>query len=154
MAIWFSENITLDQVQSFGKKTMIEHIGIQFIEIGENYLRAKMPVDYRTVQSYGILHGGASLTLAETIGSVASTLVIDRDKFYCVGVEINANHIRSATRGVVVGTALPIHLGNTTHVWDIRILDDEERLLCISRLTVIIIGRAESKLFQRIASDT
>jgi 1,4-dihydroxy-2-naphthoyl-CoA hydrolase len=143
MAIWFHENITLDAIRSFGKNTMGEHLGIEFIEIGENYIKAKMPVDHRTIQTYGLLHGGASLALAETIGSVASALIIDRDKFYCVGLEINANHIRSATKG----TALPLHVGNLTHVWEIKIHDDEEKLLCISRLTVAIIKRDPNRSF-------
>ncbi|HEY4875523.1 MAG TPA: hotdog fold thioesterase [Puia sp.] len=147
MSIWFHENITLDAIQSFGKNTMVEHIGIEFIEIGENYIKAKMPVDHRTVQTYGLLHGGASVTLAETIGSIASGLTIDREKFYCVGLEINANHIRSATKGFVFGTALPLHVGNLTHVWEIKIHDDQERLLCISRLTVAIIKRDPNKSF-------
>ncbi|HEX4373060.1 MAG TPA: hotdog fold thioesterase [Puia sp.] len=147
MAIWFHENITLDSIQSFGTNTMGEHIGIEFIEIGENYIKAKMPVDHRTIQTYGLLHGGASLALAETIGSVASALIIDREKFYCVGLEINANHIRSATKGFVIGTALPLHVGNLTHVWEIKIHDDEEKLLCISRLTVAIIKRDPNRSF-------
>jgi 1,4-dihydroxy-2-naphthoyl-CoA hydrolase len=147
MSIWFRENITLDTIQSFGKNTMVEHIGIEFIEIGENYIKAKMPVDHRTVQTYGLLHGGASVTLAETIGSIAAALIIDREKYYCVGLEINANHIRSATKGFVFGTALPLHVGNLTHVWEIKIHDDEERLLCVSRLTVAIIKRDPNKSF-------
>jgi 1,4-dihydroxy-2-naphthoyl-CoA hydrolase len=147
MSIWFHENMTLDTIQSFGKNTMIEYIGIEFIEIGENYVRAKMPVDHRTVQTYGLLHGGASMTLAESVGSIASALIIDREKYYCVGLEINANHIRSATKGFVFGTALPLHLGNLTHVWEIKIHDDEEKLLCVSRLTVAIIKRDPNKSF-------
>ncbi|HLY72438.1 MAG TPA: hotdog fold thioesterase [Puia sp.] len=147
MSIWFHENINVDQIQSFGKNTMIEHIGIEFIEIGENYIKAKMPVDHRTVQTYGLLHGGASMTLAETIGSISSALVIDREKYYCVGLEINANHIRSATKGFVIGTALPLHVGNLTHVWEIKIHDEEEKLLCISRLTVAILKRDPNKSF-------
>jgi 1,4-dihydroxy-2-naphthoyl-CoA hydrolase len=147
MAIWFHENIHLDQIQSFGKNTMVEYIGIEFIEIGENYIKAKMPVDHRTVQTYGLLHGGASVALAETIGSVASALVADKENFYCVGMEINANHIRSAKKGFVIGTALPIHLGKQTHVWEIRIHDDQEKLLCVSRLTVAIVKRDPNKSF-------
>lgn len=147
MSIWFHENMTLDAIQSFGKNTMVEHIGIEFIEIGENYIKAKMPVDHRTVQTYGLLHGGASVALAETIGSIASALIIDREKFYCVGLEINANHIRSATKGFVFGTALPLHVGNLTHVWEIKIHDDQEKLLCVSRLTVAIIKRDPDKSF-------
>ena len=103
-----------------------------------------MPVDHRTKQPYGLLHGGASCVLAETIGSVASAMVIDHERFYCVGLEINANHIRSAREGYVTGTASPIHLGSTTHVWDIRITDEKEKLICVCRLTVVIIPRKES----------
>ncbi len=101
-----------------------------------------MPVDQRTKQPYGLLHGGASCALAETIGSVASQLVLDPNKFICVGLEINANHIRSARNGYVTGIAKPLHLGGTTHVWDIKIYDDAEQLICISRLTLAILKKA------------
>lgn len=144
MAIWFHENINVDQLQALGKNTMVEGIGIEFKEIGENFIKAIMPVDHRTVQTYGILHGGASVTLAETIGSIASAMVIDKEKYYCVGLEINANHIRSAKKGFVTGIVTPIHLGKKTHVWEIKIYDDEEKLLCISRLTVAILLKAEN----------
>jgi 1,4-dihydroxy-2-naphthoyl-CoA hydrolase len=100
-----------------------------------------MPVDDRTKQPYGLLHGGASVALAETLGSIASALVINMEESYCVGLEINANHIRSVSSGVVVGIASPIHIGSTTHVWDIKIVDENEKLVCISRLTVIILKR-------------
>ena len=143
MSIWFHESITLDAIQSFGNNTMVEHIGIEFIEIGENYIKAKMPVDHRTQQPYGLLHGGASCVLAETIGSVASAMVIDHTKSICVGLEINANHVRSAREGFVTGIATPLHLGSNTHVWDIKITDEVNKLVCISRLTVAIIPRKE-----------
>src|SRR5271154_4474407 len=139
MAIWFHENINVDQLQVLGKNTMVEGIGIEFKEIGENFIKATMPVDHRTVQTYGILHGGASVTLAETIGSIASAMVVDKEKYYCVGLEINANHLRSAKKGFVTGIVTPIHLGKKTHVWEIKIYDDEEKLLCISRLTVAVL---------------
>src|SRR5882757_207708 len=100
-----------------------------------------MPVDDRTRQPYGLLHGGASATLAETLGSVASAYVIDMKQYYCVGLEINANHIRPAREGFVYGTAIPLHLGRTTHVWDIRIYDAQEKLVCVSRLTVAILKK-------------
>jgi 1,4-dihydroxy-2-naphthoyl-CoA hydrolase len=100
-------------------------------------------VDHRTKQAYGLMHGGASCVLAETIGSVASAMIIDHSKFYCVGLEINANHIRSAREGYVTGVAIPIHLGNSTHVWDIKIFDDKNKLVCVSRLTVLIIQRKD-----------
>ena len=144
MAIWFHENINVDQLQVLGKNTMVEGIGIEFKEIGENFIKATMPVDHRTVQTYGILHGGASVTLAETIGSIASAMVVDKEKYYCVGLEINANHLRSAKKGFVTGIVTPIHLGKKTHVWEIKIYDDEEKLLCISRLTVAVLLKAEN----------
>lgn len=141
MAIWFKSTLTLEEIRSFAKETMNEYIGIEFTELGENYIRAKMPVDHRTRQAYGLLHGGASATLAETVGSVASAMVINLEQSYCVGLEINANHIRSVKEGFVEGTATPIHLGGLTHVWDIRIRDHQENLICVSRLTVAILRR-------------
>jgi 1,4-dihydroxy-2-naphthoyl-CoA hydrolase len=147
MAIWFEKFIQVDQVQSFGNGTMVDHIGIRFTEIGENFLKATMPVDHRTVQTYGLLHGGASVTLAETMGSVASALVIDNKTYYCVGLEINANHIRSAKEGFVAGVVTPIHLGKKTHVWEIRIYDNKEKLICVSRLTVAILQKGENDHF-------
>ena len=122
---------------------MAEYIGIEWTELGNNFLKAKMPVDHRTIQPYGLLHGGASCALAETIGSVASAMVIDHSRFYCVGLEINANHIRGVKTGLVTGVATPLHLGSTTHVWDIKIYDEKEKLLCVSRLTVVIIPRKD-----------
>lgn len=139
--IWFNKNINLESLAQFGLHTMSDYIGIQWFAIGNDFVQATMPVDHRTKQPYGLLHGGASCVLAETIGSVASALVIDRDKFICVGLEINANHIRSARQGLVTGTATPIHLGKTTHVWNIRITGEDEKLICISRLTVAILEK-------------
>jgi 1,4-dihydroxy-2-naphthoyl-CoA hydrolase len=120
---------------------MTEHLGLEWVEIGKDFLKAKIPVDHRTIQPYGLLHGGASCVLAETIGSVASHLIIDPSEFYCVGIEINANHIRSAKEGFVYGTCSPLHIGSSTHVWDIRITNEEEKLICISRLTVAIMKK-------------
>lgn len=137
--IWFKKEFSLQKLQAMSAGTMGEHIGIVFTEIGDDYLKATMPVDERTRQPYGLLHGGASVALAETLGSVASSLVIDTGVFICVGIEINANHIRSARQGLVTGIATPIHLGSSTHVWDIKIHDERERLVCISRLTVAIL---------------
>jgi 1,4-dihydroxy-2-naphthoyl-CoA hydrolase len=139
--IWFTDSISLDDLIALGKNTMSEHIGIEFTEIGENYLKGRMPVDHRTNQPYGLLHGGASCALAETLGSIASALVIDQAAFICVGLEINANHIRSARKGFVTGTAIPLHLGKSTHVWDIKITDEDHKLVCVSRLTVAIIAK-------------
>jgi 1,4-dihydroxy-2-naphthoyl-CoA hydrolase len=144
MPIWFKKDLSIDDLHPLGRNTMGEHIGIQWKEVGENFIKATMPVDNRTKQPYGLLHGGASCVLAETIGSVASAMVVDHSKFVCVGLEINANHVRSARQGNVTGMALPVHLGSNTHVWDIRIYDDLEKLVCISRLTVAIIPRKES----------
>ena len=141
MTIWFDKNVSLESLKAFGKGTMTEHLGVELVELGKDFFKAKMPVDHRTIQPYGLLHGGASCVLAETIGSVASHLVIDPSEFYCVGIEINANHIRSAKEGFVYGTCSPLHIGSSTHVWDIRITNEEEKLICISRLTVAIMKK-------------
>lgn len=139
MSIWFRKDLSITDFEKFGKKNMAEHLGIEWVELGGDFLSAKMPVDYRTNQPYGLLHGGASCVLAETLGSVASAMVTDHEKFKCVGLEINANHIRSARSGYVTGIASPLHIGNSTHVWDIRIFDERNKLVCVSRLTVAII---------------
>jgi 1,4-dihydroxy-2-naphthoyl-CoA hydrolase len=144
MNIWFKKDVSLSDFEHFGKDTLSEHLEIKFTEIGDNFLKASMPVDYRTHQPYGLLHGGASVVLAETLGSMASALVIDKEKFLCVGIEINANHIRSVRSGMVIGKCTPLHLGSTTHVWDIRILDENNKLICISRLTVAILKKKTS----------
>lgn len=144
MAIWFNKKVSIDDIKPLGKETMGEYVGIEWTEIGDNYIKAKMPVDHRTQQPYGLLHGGASCVLAETIGSIASAMVVDHSQFVCVGMEINANHVRSAREGYVTGIATPLHLGANTHVWDIRIYDDIQKLVCVSRLTVAVIPRKES----------
>ncbi|MBN8820917.1 MULTISPECIES: hotdog fold thioesterase [unclassified Spirosoma] len=121
--------------------SIAKHLGIEFLEAGEGYLTARMPVDKRTHQPFGILHGGASVVLAETLGSVASYMLLDDPvKQRAVGLEINANHIRSVREGWVYGRCTPIHAGRTTHVWDIRITDEHNKLVCVSRLTVAVIG--------------
>ena len=137
----FDINIQVAHLQEISKNTMVEHLGIEFLEIGQNFISAKMPVDQRTIQPMGLLHGGASIALAETLGSVASSILVDINKFHCVGLEINANHIKSARSGYVTGKASPIHIGKKTHVWDIRIINENEDLVCISRLTVAIIEK-------------
>jgi 1,4-dihydroxy-2-naphthoyl-CoA hydrolase len=137
----FDINIQVAHLQEISKNTMVEHLGIEFLEIGQNFISAKMPVDHRTIQPMGLLHGGASIVLAETLGSVASSILVDINKFHCVGLEINANHIKSARSGYVTGKASPIHIGKKTHVWDIRIINENEDLVCISRLTVAIIEK-------------
>lgn len=143
MSIWFNKELTLEHFGQFDKDTMDEFLGIEWTELGENFLKARMPVDKRTKQAYGLLHGGASCVLAETVGSVASAFVIDRARFQCVGLEINANHIHSATSGFVTGVATPLHLGKSTHVWDIKIYNEKEKMVCVSRLTVAIIEKRD-----------
>ena len=141
MAIWFNPTVTIAQINALCKNTMGEFLGIEFTDTGENFLKAQMPVNERTRQPYGLLHGGASAVLAETMGSVASALVIDPSQFICVGLEINCNHVRGVREGHVYGTVLPLHIGGMTHVWDIRIVDSGEKLVCVSRLTVSILHR-------------
>ncbi|MBC8152824.1 MAG: hotdog fold thioesterase [Bacteroidetes bacterium] len=121
-------------------QSIVQHLGIEFTRAGEGYLLARMPVDHRTVQPFGILHGGASVVLAESLGSVASFMFLDDPaKQRAVGLEINANHIRSVSEGWVYGRCEPIHIGRTTHIWDIRITNEAGKLVCISRLTVAIV---------------
>lgn len=141
MSIWYKKDLRLADFEHLGKDTMGDHIGIRFTELGPDYIKAHMPVDHRTKQPYGLLHGGASVALAETLGSVGSALVIDPGQNICVGQEINANHIRSARHGWVTGTATQIHLGAGSHVWEIRITDEAGKLVCISRLTVAILKK-------------
>ena len=133
---------SLGSLNALNANTLGENLGITFTEIGDDFLVAKMPVDNRTVQPYRLLHGGASVALAETLGSVASTLVIaDLDKKMAVGVEINANHLRPATQGFVVGKVTPIRVGRQLHVWNIEIRDEKERLVCVSRLTCAVVAK-------------
>jgi len=137
----FRSEVSLETVNARHKDTMVDHLGIEIIEVGEDYMVAKMPVDHRTKQPLGLLHGGASLALAETLGSVAANCVIDLEKQYCVGLEINANHIKSAKSGYVYGTTKPIHLGRKTHVWEIKIRNEAKQLTCISRITMAVIEK-------------
>jgi len=139
MSIWFHKKISIDDLKGIGANTMAEFLDLKWEEIGDDYLKLSMPVNTKTQQPYGFLHGGASCVLAETVGSVASALVIDQEKFYCVGLEINANHLRSVSEGTVTATASPLHLGKSTHVWDIKIHDQKQKLFCVSRLTVAIL---------------
>jgi len=142
MAIWFNKTVKMEEINPFIPGTMSEHLGMEWVEIGGDFIKIKMPVDHRTKQGYGLMHGGASCALAETVGSVASILVVDTNKFSCVGLEINANHIRSVRDGHVIGIARPLHLGASTHVWDIKIYDELEKLICISRLTIAVLRKA------------
>lgn len=120
---------------------MVEYLGIEITAISEDFLQGTMPVDHRTRQPFGLLHGGASVVLAETLGSTASNAVIDPAKQYAVGLEINANHVKSAKEGKVTGTAKPIHLGKRTHIWEIRITNEADQLICISRFTAAILDK-------------
>jgi 1,4-dihydroxy-2-naphthoyl-CoA hydrolase len=140
VSIWFRP-FTIESLAQWVPGTMVEHLGIRFIEVGSDFLRATMPVDHRTVQAMGILHGGASVALAETMGSVAGNMCLDLEKSVCVGQEINANHLRPASSGVVTGTARALHIGTRTQVWQIEIRDARERLVCISRITLAVIDR-------------
>lgn len=141
MSIWFNKSLTINDLIPLGPRTMAEHLAMEWVEVGAEHLKMRMPVDQRTHQPYGLLHGGASCALAETIGSVASHFIIDPEKFICVGLEINANHVRGVRSGYVTATCTPLHIGASTHVWDIKIHDEREKLICISRLTVAILKK-------------
>jgi 1,4-dihydroxy-2-naphthoyl-CoA hydrolase len=138
MSIWKSLQ-TLESLNGSGHNTMISHIGIIFTEIGDDFIRATMPVDERTRQPYGFLHGGASVVLAETLGSAGANMCVDQSRYRCLGQEVNANHVRSARQGRVTGTARPAHLGGRSQVWTIDIVDDSGALVCISRLTMAVL---------------
>ena len=138
MSIWKSPQ-TLDALNSGRANTLIRHLDIVFSEIGDDFLRATMPVDERTRQPYGLLHGGASVVLAESLGSMGANMCVDRTKYLCVGQEINANHVRPARNGRVTGTTRPVHIGGRTQVWTIEIVDEAQDLICISRLTIAVV---------------
>ncbi len=140
MPLWKSP-VTLDRLNALNRDTMMAAIGIVFTEVGDDFLRATMPVDERTHQPYGLLHGGASVTLAETLGSAGGMMTIEPTREIVVGIEINANHLRGVKSGTVSGTARPLHLGRSTQVWEIRIEDEQQRLVCISRLTLAVVPR-------------
>ncbi len=138
--IWFNDNMpTLEALNQSNSRCLVDHIGIEFIAIDDDSLTARMPVDERTRQPYGILHGGASVVLAETIGSMGSAMCVDLARYRVVGLDINANHIRAVSSGFVTATASALHIGRRTHVWSIRQVDENDRLTCVSRLTMAII---------------
>ena len=139
MSIWRSLR-SIEDLNGSHRDTLIGSLGILFTEIGEDFVRGTMPVDKRTVQPYGLLHGGASVALAETLGSMGAAMCVD-DEFQVVGQEINANHVRAGRSGLVTGTARPVHLGGRTHVWSIDIVNEAQKLVCISRITVAVIKR-------------
>jgi uncharacterized protein (TIGR00369 family) len=132
----------LVDLQALSSRGLSKSLGIEVIELQPTRVVATMPVDDRTHQPFGILHGGASVALAETVASLGAAANIDRDAFIAVGLEINANHVRAKSEGVVTGTALPIHIGRTTHVWDVRIVDESGRIVCVSRCTMAIRPRS------------
>jgi 1,4-dihydroxy-2-naphthoyl-CoA hydrolase len=140
MSIWRSLQ-TLENLNGNRAGTLIGTLGILFTEIGDDFVRGTMPVDARTVQPYGLLHGGASVALAETLGSMGAAMCVDAAEYQVVGQEINANHVRAARSGLVTGTARAVHLGGRTHVWSIEIVNDAQKLVCISRITMAVIKR-------------
>lgn len=137
----FNPDMSLAAINQMSERTLAANLGIEFTEVGADFICARMPVDSRTLQPFGLLHGGASIALAETMGSVASTALIDLSTQAAVGLDINGNHLRTVQDGFVFGTVRPLHIGRRTHVWEIRIEDEEGRLVNISRLTMMIIQR-------------
>jgi 1,4-dihydroxy-2-naphthoyl-CoA hydrolase len=140
MSIWRTE-VTPELLEGLSRGTFAERIGIRITEIGPDYLRATMAVTPALYQPYGVLHGGASLALAETVGSVAANLCVDTQRLECFGQEINANHLRSISSGLVTATARPYHIGSRSHVWGIEIRDESGKLVCVARLTMAIVQR-------------
>ena len=142
-SIWHqSSGIGLDELNAGNKNTVCEALGIQFTEIGPDFVRGTMPADERTLQPMGLVHGGSNVVLAETLGSVAANLLVDHAKYYCVGQEVNANHVRGVRKGLLTGTATLAYQGRTTQVWEIKIEDDRGKLSCISRLTMAVVKHA------------
>lgn len=141
MKIRINTTITLEVLNGMSKNTLAERLGIEITGLGESFIEARMPVDHRTHQPFGLLHGGASVALAETLGSVAAHCTLTDQNTYCVGLEINANHLKSVKSGFVYGVARPIHLGQRTQVWEIHISNDAKELVCISRITMAVIDK-------------
>jgi 1,4-dihydroxy-2-naphthoyl-CoA hydrolase len=137
----FKSQVTIEALNKMSRNTMAEQIGIQFTVVGDDYLEATMPVDKRTHQPFGLLHGGASVALAETMGSVAAHCCIDPATQFCVGLDINANHVRGVKDGLVRGITRPIHIGKKTQVWEIKILNEKDELVCISRITMAVLDK-------------
>jgi 1,4-dihydroxy-2-naphthoyl-CoA hydrolase len=137
MAIWFTD-VDINQININNKDTIHKSLGIKITELTDDSITGTMPVDHRTRQPHGILHGGASVVLAETLGSLGAYLTLDTDRFYSVGLEINANHVRPVSSGIVTGTATPAYIGRTVQIWETKIYTQEEKLNCISRITVAV----------------
>jgi 1,4-dihydroxy-2-naphthoyl-CoA hydrolase len=140
-SIWFRDDWDLAALNALSDNTMDSNLGIEYTEMGPDFLRGTMPADHRTFQPFGRIHGGANVALAESLGSLGANMVVDMDKYYCVGQEINANHLRGVMKGKVTGTARPVYIGRTSQVWEIRIEDDRGRLSCISRITMAAIRK-------------
>jgi len=140
----FQDGVNLSTVNEFSKNTMVEHLGIEITEIGDDFMVARMPVDHRTKQPLGLLHGGASLALAETLGSIAAHCTVNPSTHFCVGLEINGNHIKSVKEGWVYATAKPHHVGKRTQVWEIKIVNEKNELVCISRITMAVMDKIKA----------
>jgi len=141
MSIWRTPT-SVEHLREYSRDTLAATIGIQVTEIGADFLRATMPVNSSTHQPMGVLHGGASVALAETVGSLAANMCVDQNLYACLGQEINANHLRSVSSGVVTATARAYHIGKRSQVWQIEIRDEQEKLVCVSRLTMAVVDRA------------
>jgi 1,4-dihydroxy-2-naphthoyl-CoA hydrolase len=137
----FKRRITVEELNKLSRNTLSEQIGIEFTSVGADYLEARMPVDHRTHQPFGLLHGGASVALAETMGSVAAMCCVDTDTQFCVGLDINANHLRGVKSGYVKGRTTPLHIGGKTQVWEIKITNEKDELVCISRITMAVLDK-------------
>lgn len=144
--IWKTQPV-LQQLTAKAQNTAITAMGIEYTAFGDNWIQGRMPVDARTHQPIGLLHGGASVVLAETLGSTGANLCVDSSAYYCVGLDINANHIRGVTSGWVIGTAEAVHIGRTTQVWSIRVEDESGKLVCLSRLTMAVIAKPADTAF-------
>jgi len=140
VSLW-KQTTDLTRINAWNAGSLVEHLGMRVTDIGDDYIRGTMPVDARTKQPFGLLHGGASVAMAESLGSLAGNLCLDAEREMAVGLDINANHVRAVTEGTVTGTARPLHVGRSTQVWEIRIEDERGRLVCISRLTVAVVPR-------------
>lgn len=140
MSIWY-KNVTVEELNSRGKNSLCDFLNIRFIEVGDDFLKATMPAEERTKQPLGIVHGGANVVLAETVASTAANAVIDIETMYCVGLEINANHLRAVRSGVITAITRPIHLGRSTQVWHIDLFDETGRKTCVSRMTASVLSR-------------
>jgi len=137
----FPSNLSLEHIKTISEVNMLGHLGIEITHLGDNFIEGTMPVNEKTMQPFGLLHGGASVVLAESLGSLAANLIVNDLQKVAVGLEINANHLKPVKKGLVTGKASPIHLGKSTQVWEILLSDEDKNLICISRLTVAIVDK-------------